>query len=212
MAPVGLKPSSPLPLIPIDPLTTLVYVANQAADCAGFSPCYLNSKADLSNGIGTGLKDAVDAVNTGSIIQILGNYLIKSNTVQINKNITIQGSAQTSLSYSGTSCTLPMLRMQSGGMIRNLSIHDGTCLSPTNRDLLIVEGTQNITLEQNRFTNGKNAVLMSNSTGNLLVRFNHFEGNSGLAIINQNLTNTSQITAIANNFINPTASASGTVC
>ncbi len=62
-----------------------VYVANEAAGCAGQSPCYLNSLDDKSDGLGTGLKDAIDAAPAPAKITILGNYTVKQNTVLVDQ-------------------------------------------------------------------------------------------------------------------------------
>ena len=94
---------------------TNVYVANDATTCGTNSPCYINSLDDLTNGVGTGLKDAIDAP-TGSItITILGNYLIKDQTVLIQQPHIIQGSSASNLTYSGSVCNQPMLKINRWG-------------------------------------------------------------------------------------------------
>ena len=41
--------------------TATVYVANDGLACESYAPCFINSGDDLADGIGTGLKDAIDA-------------------------------------------------------------------------------------------------------------------------------------------------------
>ena len=108
-----------------------------AADIAtcGILPCYLNSGDDLANGIGTGLKDAVDARTTASTINILGSYAIKGNSVTINTAHTIQGVTNATLTYGGTQCSNAMLLITAGATIQDLNINDGICVSPS-RDLI----------------------------------------------------------------------------
>ena len=189
-------------LIPVAAIDSTVYVSENAGECAGFSPCFLNSKDDLPNGIGTGLKDAVDAINPGETIQILGNYPIKAQTVLINKAVNIQGSPTNRLTTNNSTCSAPMLLLTDGAAIRSLEMNDGSCTSP-NRDLIQINSAADVTLEYNSFQNGKVAVRMQNNNGDLLARFNHFAANAGYAILNEAADpNTGQITAIANNFMN----------
>jgi len=52
---------------------TPAYVARTPDDCGNHTPCYVNSGDDESDGIGTGLRDAINAAETGWEIQILNN-------------------------------------------------------------------------------------------------------------------------------------------
>ncbi|MEW6651004.1 MAG: hypothetical protein AB1453_12560 [Chloroflexota bacterium] len=161
-----------------------VYVANDAAACGVNSPCYINSADDLQNGIGTGLKDAIDShplpAQPATII-ITGDYLIKSNTVLIDKPHTLQGVNNSAITYLGTTCAQPMLRITTGATVRNLNINDGSCAT-LNRDLIQIESAQNVTLRSNDLTGGKDAVQILDGSGNVSLLFNHITGNSGYAV------------------------------
>ncbi|MFH1964379.1 MAG: hypothetical protein ABIJ42_02455, partial [Acidobacteriota bacterium] len=79
--------------IEVAALTSTVYVADTPGDCSAHSPCFVNTLEDDAAGLGTGLRDAVRAVNTGSTVRVLGDYPIKNNTVLIDKNIILSGYA-----------------------------------------------------------------------------------------------------------------------
>jgi len=165
--------------VPVVPTAAEVYVANDAAACGSFSPCYLNATANLSTGIGTGLKDAVDA--QAATINILGSYQVKSNTVLIDREVTIQGQNDSRITYSGTACTEPLLRITAGAAFRNLTLTDGTC-SVTNRDLLAIESDQDVTLEYLDLIGGLDAIKAADTTGSVVVRFSQILNNSGYAL------------------------------
>ncbi|MDY6846532.1 MAG: hypothetical protein SVP52_05295 [Chloroflexota bacterium] len=63
----------------------IAYVATSNEECEGYQPnCYPNTKeVDGPDGAGTGLRDAVNALNPGDEIIILGTYRIKDHTVLI---------------------------------------------------------------------------------------------------------------------------------
>ncbi len=124
-------------MFPLCPCHNPAYVCtNDGIGCSGYNPCYLNSGDDLANGIGTGLKDAVDASLAGWVINIHGNYLIKSNTVVIDKALLIQGDGNDSLTYNSTAaCGNAMLLVSDGATIQKLNINDGICVTPS-RDLI----------------------------------------------------------------------------
>ncbi len=84
----------------ITPLSSPAYVANDPAACGYSSPCYVNSGEDLDGGLGTGLKDAADALNDGGEIQLIGAYTVKSQTVAINKALKITGNDVATLTAS----------------------------------------------------------------------------------------------------------------
>ena len=112
-----------------------LFVANDVNICGANSPCYLNSADDLPGGLGTGLRDAVEAVEPGSEINIIGDYTIKGSRVTIDKQITLKGIGDASLTYTGTSsCAEGMLLVSAGVTIRELNINDGSCSNP-NRNL-----------------------------------------------------------------------------
>ncbi|MBE0697364.1 MAG: hypothetical protein IH586_10605, partial [Anaerolineaceae bacterium] len=130
-------------------LASTVYVSTDAAACGSNAPCYLNSADDLANGLGTGLRDAVEAVAAGSTINILGTYLIKSNTVIIDKQLTVSGlSDATITNASSGACTQPVLSLRENVTLRNLNINDGACTSP-GRSLVEVNSSKAVDITSN---------------------------------------------------------------
>ncbi len=185
----------------ISPVNNSVFVAKDASNCESNNPCYINSKDDLATGIGTGLKDAVDAVNSGSMINVLGNYPIKSNSVTIDKALTLQGNNNASITSDSLTCTQPILLLNNEITIQNLTINDGNCILQS-RDLLVINSSQKINIFSNNLVNGKDAIRISNNQENLTVRFNNIKNNSGYAMIKPNPSGTGQIIATANNILN----------
>src|SRR5271157_5570316 len=195
--------------IPVKPASSDAYIANNPGDCGSHSPCYINSGDDLTdgaNGIGTGLKDAIDAsiVNSSSnpVVNILGAYLIKDNAVLINQSITLQGTNNSKLTYNGSACdqnSEPMLNVTTKATIQNLAIDDGGCGSP-GRDLISIDdsGNDNIVIQSNDLTSGQNAItVQSSNSGNILVQFNQITGNNGFGVNSQNAKG--QLQVVANN-------------
>lgn len=166
--------------VPVIPTAAEVFVANDAAACGSFSPCYLNASVNLIDGIGTGLKDAIDA--QAATINILGSYQVKSNTVLIDRAVNLQGQNDSRITYSGAACTEPVLRITAGATIRNLTITDGTCTSP-NRDLLAVQSNEDVRLEYLDLVNGLDAIKTADTNGNVFVRFSQILNNSGYAFL-----------------------------
>lgn len=182
------------------PTAPVVYVAGDAMACGGFSPCYLNSADDLSGGLGTGLKDAIDAVDadaaTTSEINILGAYTIKSQTVLVDRPVTLQGLNGAMVTYSGSICDQPMLKITSGGALRNLFVNDGSC-NVSNRDLLLIDSSSDVLIENNTLTGGHHAIrVLSSNQGKVTVRFNHVQGNDGYALLNEG---SGEVFLVANN-------------
>ncbi|HEY9077679.1 MAG TPA: hypothetical protein VIO61_14190 [Anaerolineaceae bacterium] len=192
-----------LPSIPATPSTAQVFVANDPTACGSSMPCYVNSGYDQSGGLGTGLKDAVDAVNPLSTITILDGYLVKSQAVLINKAVTIQGSGNSSISYGGpaSACSNPVLEITAGATLKTLTVSDGACTTPFDRNLVAINSTEPVLLESNTLTGGKDGVAVTDNTGNLTLRFNHITGNSGYAVRWQSTTpgGTGRLDAVGNN-------------
>lgn len=186
--------------VPVVPAGSTVFVANDAAACSINTPCYVNSGDDLADGLGTGLKDAIDARagNPQGNIVILGNYTVKSQTVLVDQPVTIAGLSDASLTYTGQVCNQPMLGITAGATLRSLNINDGACAT-TSRDLIAVNSTANVTIESNDLVNGANAVTVASNSGNLLLRFNHIRGNSGYAALVAAGAGTGRLEALANN-------------
>lgn len=187
--------------IPVTAASTQTFVARDAATCATNSPCLINSNDDLPLGLGTGLKDAVDLLPIGGTVTILGNYPVKSQAVQINKAITIQGLLNAAITYEGSLCTLPLLSLESGVTLQNLHINDGTCTT-ISRDLIHINSLQNVNILYNTLQSGKDALYIFSNNANVNVRFNHIQNNSGYAAFGQAGIGTGQFTLIANNLAN----------
>lgn len=166
--------------VSVIPTSANVYVANDASACGSFSPCYLNSAADLVGGFGTGLKDAIDSGT--DTITVLGSYRVKSETVLIDRLVTIQGLEDSRITFLGSECANPMLSLTSGATLRNLTITDGTCATP-NRDLLGVNSPQDVTLENLDLLAGLDALKIAGNTGNLFLRFSQVLNNTGYAVL-----------------------------
>ena len=183
-----------------------VYVANDPATCGANAPCYVNSLDDLAGGVGTGLKDAVDAVISPGTINLLGTVYIKQNTVLVDKPHTIKGNGTERITYSGTACANPMLKLSAGARITNLAIDDGSCSSP-NRDLIEVNSSTQVTIDSNDLTQGKTAVRASaGNTGGLVLRYNHINANSEYAVYLE-AANAGVLDAVANNLYGNRAGA-----
>ena len=194
-----LSDSSALDIL-VKPITTTAFVADAASLCSTLSPCFINSGDDLPGGIGTGLKDAIDALTPTSTIRILSEYNIKSEQVLIDKYQTIEGFSSGTITYSGLACTKPMLSITNGATIRNLEINDGLC-SGTSRDLLVIDSATPVIIERNTFQNGNIAITIEDNTGDVLIRFNHIIQNLNYAIKRSSGTSTSKMTLVANNII-----------
>ncbi|MDO9088168.1 MAG: hypothetical protein Q7U53_18315 [Anaerolineaceae bacterium] len=186
--------------ISVTPVTNEVYVVENSTGCGSNTPCYVNSADDELTGVGTGLKDAVDAVASGSTINIKGYYPIKSNTVVINKSVVMQGFQNSTLSTNSLICTQPMLSLQNGITIQNLSINDGFC-SLVNRDLIVVNSLEDINILSNNFFNGKDAISVISNQGKITIQFNNISNNSGYAINKPNASGNGQMVITANNIL-----------
>lgn len=186
--------------VPVTPLASSVFVANDAVSCGLNSPCYVNSGDDLANGVGTALKDAVDAQTSTSTINILGNYQVKSHAVSVDKPLTLQGLNDAAILSDGAACTEPMLSLKDAVTLRDLNLLGGIPCGSTRRDLLEVNSAANVLIQSSDFTGGNNAVRVLDNTGNVTLRFNHIAGNTGLAVIREAGSQAGTIDAIANNF------------
>ncbi len=167
--------------IAVNSVTQSVFVAENSSGCAANFPCYVNSGDDMLGGIGTALKDAVDAVNPNATIQILGNYPIKGHTIIIDNPVSIVGSQNAAITSSGYNCSLPMLSLQSNILLQGLQINDGLCTSP-NRDLLLVNSSLPVNISSNTLSSGKDAITIQQSAGGITIFANHISGNVGYAV------------------------------
>jgi len=191
-----------------------VYVAASGSECnaGNFSPCYINSGDDLANGLGTGLKDAVDVVPDGTTVSIVGNYLIKSNTVVVNKRLELVGASDSNLSYSGNTCTSAMLSLRTGITLRDMEINGGSNCTTGHRTLIEINSTEGVIIEYNTLTKGDRGINIVDNTGSVIVRYNRIEENYGSPINWENGSSTASLEVIANNIIgngSPIECASG---
>src|SRR5450759_5114498 len=183
------------------------YIADDAATCANNSPCFVNSGDDLPNGIGTGLKDALDAVPAPAppalvTLNILGTVHVKSNTIQVDKPDIILGTNNAGLVYSGTTCTNPMLAITAGATLQNLAIDGGTACAGPARDLITINSPKDVSILSTNLTNGKNAVTLSDNTGSAIVESNQIQNNRGYGILRQPGNSAGLIQAAVNNIYN----------
>jgi len=167
-----------------------VYVASDPQTCGSNSPCYVNSADDLPGGIGTGLKDAVDAAQPNADIVLIGTYPIKSQTVVIDKPLTLRGTGDAALTYnSATGCDAAMLSIAISNtptgsdrmILRDLNINDGQC-AEKNRKLVLINSKAPVDLISNDLTGGDNAVEITGNSGAVNIFFNHITGNAGYAV------------------------------
>ncbi|MDF1519897.1 MAG: hypothetical protein P1P73_05390 [Brevefilum sp.] len=159
-----------------------VYIASSPAECGSFTPCYTNTDGlDEPNGTGTGLRDAVNALNPGDEIAILGNYLVKDHTVLIDKNLTIKGQDNSLITYNGVNCSVPMLNFTAGGILKDLTIVGADC-SGVSRDLVSVNSPVDLSIEHTTLTNGGRAVDIKSGDGTVTLAFNHITGNQDYAL------------------------------
>jgi hypothetical protein len=189
--------------------TPSVFVANDAAACAASTPCYINSGDDQTDGFGTGLKDAIDAVSPNATLTVLGDYTIKKNAVLIDEQVVLKSKDTARITYLDTTpnCTNPMLSVTAGASLSSLSVDEGVCRTATNttsnhRNLVLVDNptsTSSVLIESSSLKGGLDGVHVdSSNTGALTVRFNEITGNSGWAIYLAS-GNAGVMTAYANN-------------
>ncbi|MFH1446315.1 MAG: hypothetical protein ABIG43_02765 [Chloroflexota bacterium] len=174
------------------------YVAETVGQCGSYAPCFLNSADDLPDGLGTGLKDAIDAYTTPAEINILSTYNIKSHDVLVDKPHTIQGQSNSTLSYNGSICTSPMLTITAGATLSHVTLNDGTCTS-ISRNLVVVDSPDPVLLEYNTLRDGYVGILLNDTAGDLTIRFNQITENISYAIKREYGTNLGEINALANN-------------
>ena len=185
---------------------TSAFVAADSGACSLKTPCFINSGDDLTGGLGTGLKDALDALPSGSssapvTINILGTYPIKSNEVLLNRPyFVLQGSGTSTLTSSGTICSAPMIGITSQVTVQGLVINDGECAT-VSRNLIRVNSTLPVTIQNNTLQQGAHAIVYEDNGGDLLVQFNHITNNIGYAIRRTGTSSAGSLKAVANNIV-----------
>ena len=183
------------------------YVGTDSGVCSLKTPCFINSGDDLPGGLGTGLKDALDALPDGSssapnTINILGTYPVKSNEVLVDRpNFILQGSASSTLTASGSVCSAPLLGITSRVTLQGLVINDGDCTT-VSRNLLRVNSALPVTIQNNTLQQGAHAIVYEDNNGSLLVQFNHIANNIGYAIRRTGFAGSGSLNAVANNIVN----------
>ena len=187
--------------IPVAQTTQPIYVAELPSGCGSFSPCFVNSGDDLVGGLGTGLKDAIDGFSSSAQIIILGSYKIKGQTIIVNAPHKISGYSGSSITYDGNICSNPILEITSGAKVDHLIINDGTC-NNVSRNLIIVDSSQDVTLESNTLTKGYEAIGVKANFGNVLIRFNQLLDNVSYAIKRSSASGTGTLNIVANNIFN----------
>ncbi len=156
------------------------YLAGSPSACTQ-SPCFLNSAGDSAGGLGTGLRDAVDALPAGGRIVVLGTVTLKGQSVTLNKPMTLEGESNAVLTTQDSLCANPLLEVTAGLTLRGLTINDGACTSPS-RTLILVNTANAVLIEGNDLVNGADAISVVNVGTSLTVRYNHITGNSGYAL------------------------------
>ena len=199
---VWVRTGQTLKSIPVTSKASVVYVGNDATACNINFPCYVNSADDLTGGVGTGLKDAIDSSLTTITIKVLGNYTIKKNTILVDKPDLITGLNNANLTYDGVDCSQPMLQITSGGTLRSLAVSSGACSGTSAgpfRTLVQVNSTSPVIIESNDLTQGQDAIQVGpGNTSGLTVHYNLIENNTGYGI-SLDPANTGTLDAIANN-------------
>jgi hypothetical protein len=171
--------------ISVIPANTNSFAASTKADCGANSPCYVDSPGDLPGGLGTGLKDAIDAApaNGSSTITLLGAVKIKTNTVKVTQALTLKGATGSKLAPAVPACSNPMLELDQNVTLTSLFMDATGCPAPS-RDLVVINNTS-ATLENSTLTGSNNAVTIQNTAGLVTIRFNQISGNHGGAILNK---------------------------
>lgn len=188
---------------------TNLYVATTNSLCGSYTPCYPNSAVDEANGVGTGLRDAIDYARdeglTDVVINILPPYELKSNAVSINYPVTINGLNGGWISNASTSCDQPMLSIETAATIRNIELADQCDSSPV--DLIAINSPGDVIIEHSTLRNGANAIRMQGNTGNILIQFNQIDSNASYAVLRDSQpVNTGRLDIIGNNIQGNSAS------
>ena len=99
----------------------------------------------------------------------------------MDKPHTLHGIGDARVTYSGSLCTQPILKITAGATIRDLTISDGACAA-TSRDLLKINSPADVLIVSNDLIECKDAVSMADNTGNLILQFNQIHNNTGYGV------------------------------
>jgi len=179
------------------------YIAADPAACS-FAPCYLNSAGDQANGLGTGLRDAVDALDAQQSdlsVTVLGAVNLKGTRVVIDKPVVLRGQSGSLSVEPGAACQggEPLLEFTAGGALRQLTLDDGGCSGANGRTLVRVNSPQDVLIESNSLLNARIGLAVVGNQGNLTVRYNEIAGNSSHAVYWNDTPSTAQLRLVANN-------------
>ena len=172
--------------VPVAAVSQTAYTAELPAACGSFSPCYVHSGDDKEHGLGTGLYDAIQALDPGGKIFILRDQRLKSYPVRINKYLVIRGynaeSMLTSIN-SDAGCSRSLLLYQSAGVLRDLTLNDGNCPASNSRTLVEVDSSNLVTIRNNTINSGAIGVLVRNQPGKVDIQFNKISNNLEYAVL-----------------------------
>lgn len=192
------------PQIKVAPRATTAYLASSPSACSA-SPCYLNSAGDQARGLGTGLRDALDAFDpaaSGLKVVVLGTVFLRSNPVAVDKPVSIEGVSNSTLTIeAGSACVAanPLLQFTAGGAVRLLNLNGGPCASSAPRPLIAMNSPAEVLIESNDLTGGSNAIQVTGNTGGLTVRYNHITANTGYALFWDKTASSAPLSMVANN-------------
>jgi hypothetical protein len=184
-------------------LTLDIFVADKESQCVGKPQCFFNDDPDTPQAVALN-KALTFARNNnlgGARIHILSAYNIKTDTVTIDFPVNLIGEASGYLSTSSSTCVKPLLTITSEVTIRNLYITDGSCNTPS-RDLVIVDSTLDVLIENSTFEFGNNAIVQKDNLGDLTVRFSEIKNNAGYALSSETIGVNSRLQMTANNITN----------
>ena len=186
--------------------TNTLYVANTEALCTGYTECFFNDSTDLpeSNALMKAIKFAKDNNLIDVTINILSPYEINSHIVQVDYPVSIIGKNTGWISTSNSDCSRPMFVISAQATIRDISLNDGACNSPS-RDLLVVNSPSPVIIEHSTFENGRTAISYQAGAGDLTVRFNHINNNQA-AINSTNIDQDANLLVVANNITSSSTS------
>ncbi len=186
--------------------SNMLYVANTEALCTGYTDCFFNDSTDLpeSNALMKAIKFAKDNKLIDVTINILSPYEINSQIVQVDYPVSIIGKNTGWISTSNSDCSRPMFVISAQATIRDISLNDGDCNSPS-MDLLVVNSPSPVIIEHSTFENGRTAISYQAGAGDLTVRFNHINNNQ-TAINSTNTDQDANLIVVANNITSSSTS------
>jgi hypothetical protein len=173
--------------ISVAALGQTVYTAELPWACGSLKPCFVHSGDDEDGGgQGTGLYDAIQALDPGGEIIILKDYRIRTNPVRVDKALTIRGHNEESMLTSINSeqaCSNSLLLYKSGGVLQDLQINDGNCPANNSRTLVEINSPDLVTIQSSTLTSGDIAIRVRDNTGKVDIKFNEITNNQQSAVL-----------------------------